>query len=149
MSFCSVPSLHLNFFIFLRLIRYCKTTKDHLVYLFAYEAIFVAFLKRLIFHISDTICMGPSNEGWRSLCTSNTRMQLRDHVMISEHLPIIPKRQKVVEQTGFSVFYFLVYFRHTQCVFSLSFFFFWRASVQARCIYLDLFDTYASDLYHI
>ena len=49
---------------------------------------------RLIFCISDTICLGPSDEGWRSLCTSNTRMQLRDHVMTPEHLPTTSKRQK-------------------------------------------------------
>ena len=60
---------------------------------------------RLIFLILDTIGLGPSNEGWRSLCTSNTRMQLRDHVMTSEHL-VCCKSQKTkgrfVKQTKFS-----------------------------------------------
>jgi len=48
-------------------------------------------------------------------------MQLRDHVMKFEHHPIIRKRQKVVEQTGFSVVYFLMYFRAylPVCVFPL------------------------------
>ena len=52
------------------------------------------------------------------------------------------KGQKDVEQTGFSVVSFLVYYRHTSRVFP----FFWRASNQARCIYRVSFDTYASDL---
>ena len=45
---------------------------------------------------------------------------MHDHVMNSEHLPIIRERQKVVE---LSVVYFLVYFGHTyQCVCFLFFF---------------------------
>ena len=49
MSAVSDPSLDLTF-MSLRLIRYCKTTKDHLVYLFAYEASLVTFLEAYLSH---------------------------------------------------------------------------------------------------
>lgn len=95
--------------------------------------------------IPDTICMGPSNEGWRSLCTSSTRMQLRDHV-ITIMRPSFFKKRKVdgIDSVLCNVaFTFLVYLRHT-CVFFLE-----EPSDQARCRYSLPFNSYFTSLLFI
>lgn len=74
------PSTNTSFF-YSSLIRYCKTTKDHLV---RYDLTPVACLKFQpywhVFSATDSFCLGPCDQGWRPLRSSSPGMQLCDYV---------------------------------------------------------------------